>query len=364
MKKLCLVAILFLLAGVFAYSQDTLSLDNAISASVNKIENEIGTGKKIALLNFISQSQGLSSYVIDELMDIFTNHKKLSVTERSRMDAILRERNFQTSGEVSDAEIRAIGNQLGADYIITGQLDYSGLAYRFRVYAIDIEKGTREASTTANIPSNDRQLRYFLGGEVETSEDIEQDAKKTAYTGQNKPFEFSIGLGGYGKLWFNDYEPIYWGDNTTETVYDIGLNICLNAEIFSYVLFDVSFNLLRRSGDGWYNNDSELEFSLFGKYPFHINQSLNLYPLLGIGFDMLLSAKANGYDWEPSRENLKGGDSLFLKLGGGLDYNFNDHFRFNLKLLYSIFLTSEDSKIYEKYSLHGPGLFVGIKYVF
>jgi TolB-like protein len=207
MKKLCLFAILFLITGVFAFSQETLSLDNAISASVDKIENEIGVGKKIALLNFISQSQGLSSYVIDELMDVFTNHKRLSVTERSRMDAILRERNFQTSGEVSDAEIRAIGNQLGADFIITGQLDFSGIAYRFRVYAIDIEKGTREASTTANIPSSDRQLRYFLAGEVETSEEIVQEPKKTVYTGQNKPFEFSFGLGGYMKLWFFDYEP-------------------------------------------------------------------------------------------------------------------------------------------------------------
>jgi len=39
-------------------------------------------------------------------MDIFTNYKALEVTERSRMDAILRERNYQTSGEVSDAEIQ------------------------------------------------------------------------------------------------------------------------------------------------------------------------------------------------------------------------------------------------------------------
>jgi opacity protein-like surface antigen len=153
-----------------------------------------------------------------------------------------------------------------------------------------------------------------------------------------------------------------WG-NDSGINFDIGLNVSLNAEIFSYILFDVSFNLLRRSGDGWFNNDSELEFSLFGKYPFHINQSLNLYPLVGIGLSMLLSAKGDG--WESSREELKDNDALYLKFGGGLNYNFNDHFRFNLKLLYSILLYSENAKKnYEKLSEHGPGLFVGVKYVF
>jgi len=97
---------LFFIAVVFAYSQQALTLDEAIAQAADRIERDIGPNKKIAVLNFISSSEGLSTYVIDELMDIFTNHKALEVTERSRMDAILRERNYQTSGEVSDAEIQ------------------------------------------------------------------------------------------------------------------------------------------------------------------------------------------------------------------------------------------------------------------
>jgi TolB-like protein len=158
-----LLALLFLNAGL-VYSQQALDFSGAIQSAAIKIEQEIGSGKKVAVLNFISTSQELSTYVIDELMDIFTNNKVVEVAERYRLDAILKERNYQTSGEVSDADIKSIGNQIGAKYIVTGQLNYDGTAYRFRIYAIDIEEGTRVASTSANIKKNDQQLAYFLGG--------------------------------------------------------------------------------------------------------------------------------------------------------------------------------------------------------
>jgi TolB-like protein len=156
--------VLFLSTGTIVHSQQSIPLSEAVQTAAQRIEQEIGSGKRVAVLNFISSSQELSTYVVDELMDIFTNHKILEVTERYRMDAILRERNHQTSGEVGDDEIKSIGNQVGAKFVVTGQLNYDGMAYRFRIYAIDIEEGTRIASTSVNIRNNDQRLSYFLNG--------------------------------------------------------------------------------------------------------------------------------------------------------------------------------------------------------
>jgi TolB-like protein len=237
MKKFSIGFFLFLFAGVFVYSQQALTLDEAIAQAADRIERDIGSNKKIAVLNFISLSEGLSTYVIDELMDIFTNHRVLEVTERSRMDAILRERNYQTSGEVSDAEIQSIGNQLGANYVITGQLDYSGIAYRFRVYAIDIARGTRVASTSADIRGNDRQLAYFLGENQEGSNGSQRYASRKValgvqaggmlglWTSMDDSWWDAYGIKGnngvlgslYGKYAFNSFLDI-----------QIGLNIGFN----------------------------------------------------------------------------------------------------------------------------------------
>jgi hypothetical protein len=206
------------------------------------------------------------------------------------------------------------------------------------------------------------------GRNREQSGDTPSTSISAAYTGQNKPFEFSIGLGVFGEYAFSSNVNKY-DENNDWTFFDMGLNVSLNAEIYSYVLFDFSFNLMRRAfdnGNGW--NGSGLELSLFCKYPFNIDPSLTLYPLVGLGYEMLLGVKYDDYYREFSREEIKDGDILFLKIGGGLNYNFNDHFRFNLKLLYKIFLFDgymDQRKDYdEKFSRHGPNLFAGIKYVF
>jgi len=99
---------------------------------------------------------------------------------------------------------------------------------------------------------------------------------------------------------------------------------------------------------------------LYGKYPFQINQNTTLYPLAGLGYDMMISSKEidNGLSW------WKDKDSLYLRIGGGLNHDFSEHLRLNAKLLYNIFLHNEEAGYFDEYSLHGPGLSLGLSYVF
>ena len=138
------------------------SFDNALIAGTEKIQNELPEGVKVAILDFKSDNENLSSYIIEEMYDKLINFGNLSIMERSRTNTIAMEVGYQLSGEVDDKEIVRIGHQLGADYVVTGQIIFSGEAYRLRIFAIDIEKGRRVASSSLNINRNDRQINHLL----------------------------------------------------------------------------------------------------------------------------------------------------------------------------------------------------------
>jgi TolB-like protein len=139
-----------------------LSFDDALETGIEKIQNELPEGTQIAILDFKSDNKNLSSYIIEEMYDKLVNSGKLSIMERSRIDTIRMEVDYQLSGEVDDNQIINIGKQLGADFVVTGEIAFSGEAYRLRIFAIDIEKGRRIASSSLNINPNDRQINYLI----------------------------------------------------------------------------------------------------------------------------------------------------------------------------------------------------------
>lgn len=373
MKILVIFSVFIFSIGSLAYSQQTMNFNAAMQSATEKIEKDIGSGKKVAVLNFVSSSQELSTYVIDELMDIFTNHKILEVAERVRTDAILKEREYQFSGEVGDDEIMDIGNQIGAEFIITGQLNYDGLYYRFRIYAIDIKRGTRIASTTVNIKSNDTQLSYFLGG-AKPPEKGNLSSVNDRASDNGKAITPSIGLGVYTGLRFFD-GTTEWNDLFKFSNSDIFVLAYFNLNLFSYVDLNIRlrYGIATRMSDD--SDDSSVGnswsllgvgYSLLGKYPIHINKQLSVFPVFGFGLDTDLYEKSNDYDLEWEREDLKDDDSFYLELGGGINYYFNKNILFHAMLLYDIFIYSKSvsESNYKEYSMHGPNIAVGISYVF
>jgi formylglycine-generating enzyme required for sulfatase activity len=178
MKKLLVV--LSLLICSCSTTSNYYSFDNALEIGTEKIQNDLPTGAEVAILDFKSDNENLSAYVIEEMYDKLINFGKLSIMERSRTNTIAMEIGYQFSGEVDDSEIIAIGHQLGADYVVTGQIIYSGEAYRLRVFAIDIAKGRRVASSSLNINPNDRQINYLLTTKTTGKAPIAETTPQTA----------------------------------------------------------------------------------------------------------------------------------------------------------------------------------------
>lgn len=163
------IAFLLFIISTVIHAQNVTSLDNAIKIASDKIQNDLRQGTIVAVLNFSSTSNQFSSYVIDEIMDNLTNGRKLKVVDRQRLDAIRKEMDFQFSGNVSDESIQSIGKMLGAQSVITGSITNTGSSYRFRVFAINIENGNREASSSLSLDINDFQVNHLLNSQIFSS---------------------------------------------------------------------------------------------------------------------------------------------------------------------------------------------------
>jgi TolB-like protein len=138
------------------------NLDLAIEQSCQNIQRDFNESASIAVFNIASPTSRLSEYIIEEVMNNFTNMHKYNVVERSKISAVFQEQQFQFSGNVSDDTIQSLGNMLGAQFVITGSVDDVGSYYRLRLFVIAIESGERKSSTAVNIVKPNEQVAFLL----------------------------------------------------------------------------------------------------------------------------------------------------------------------------------------------------------
>jgi len=110
----------------------------AINASLEMAE-KITADSTIAVLNVYSSDRSTSEYIIGELEYNFVKTGKFKIVDRRRLDQIRTEQNFQISGDVSDDSAVSIGNMLGANIVITGEITGSGTTQRLVLKALDVK---------------------------------------------------------------------------------------------------------------------------------------------------------------------------------------------------------------------------------
>jgi TolB-like protein len=139
MKKIIILCFIGLLASISAFSQTAVTLDTGLNNSTAYLTGRIPAKTKVVVLNFTSKWPELSDYIIEELIGYIVNEGTLTVVDRSNLEAIRKEMDFQLSGEVSDETAQSIGKKLGAQTIISGAITAIGNAYRLRIRAISVE---------------------------------------------------------------------------------------------------------------------------------------------------------------------------------------------------------------------------------
>lgn len=137
-----------------------LSLDEAIALSAMDIAAKLPAGTRVAVVAFESPEQNLSGYIMDEITGILTDGG-LELADRSNLEHVYRELNFQTSGEVDEEDALAVGKFLGARYVVTGQLVNTGNGYNYRLNGINVETAVQESSTRL-VVRDDRNIERLL----------------------------------------------------------------------------------------------------------------------------------------------------------------------------------------------------------
>jgi TolB-like protein len=157
---------LLLLCAVGTHAQ-TVTLDNAINGAVDTLSPGLNRSSMIAVLSMRTDSSRMASYLIEEITSAIVNQRLFTVVDRSQLDLIRQEEQFQLSGEVSDESAQAIGKKLGAQVIITGSFETLGDYHRFRMRVIEVQTAAILETYSANVRNDSLVISLLGNGEPE-----------------------------------------------------------------------------------------------------------------------------------------------------------------------------------------------------
>jgi len=132
---------------------ESVAIDDAIASAAGKLASSLEKGKRVAVINCVSDSAKLSEYVVSETALALVNAKKFVLVERKDIDLVKEELAFQLSGDVSDESAQSIGKMLGAEVIVTASFDGTG---SLRMKAIAVETAEILAMSSATVRKDEK----------------------------------------------------------------------------------------------------------------------------------------------------------------------------------------------------------------
>jgi hypothetical protein len=112
--------------------------DKAIARVFDDFSKDIPTRSRLAIVGITASDPDEATFYVNELTIQFVNSKKYTVVERSDVDKVLTEQNFQMSGYVDDNAFVSFGKFIGATVVVTGSIDSTGSQKRLVIKAIDV----------------------------------------------------------------------------------------------------------------------------------------------------------------------------------------------------------------------------------
>ena len=113
-------------------------VEGALARAADSTLRNVPARSRIAIVYITAQDRGTTEYIAGELEYIWVN-AGYTIIDRSQLDRIRREQNFQMSGEVDDNTAVSIGKIIGANIIVTGRVDGEGNLRRLRLRALDTQ---------------------------------------------------------------------------------------------------------------------------------------------------------------------------------------------------------------------------------
>jgi hypothetical protein len=125
-------------AGSNAAANPSEGVEGSLERAAGKIIETAPAGSRVAIVYVTAADPDIVEYIAGELEFLLVN-QGLTVIDRSQLDRIRQEQNFQLSGEVDDDHAVSIGKIAGANVIITGAVTGTGSLRRLRLRALDTQ---------------------------------------------------------------------------------------------------------------------------------------------------------------------------------------------------------------------------------
>ena len=124
-----------------AYRENQNQRAKVIAHMVDTLPANMPRNPRVALINNSQSEKDLVETVISGIIDGFLS-KSITVVDRNSRALVEMERNYQLSGNVSDAEMVNIGREAGVNTFILVAITGSGGSRRLSVRMLDIERNT------------------------------------------------------------------------------------------------------------------------------------------------------------------------------------------------------------------------------
>jgi len=127
---------------VILYNSNTrislAGVEGALEKAAEQIMASIRPNSKIAIVYVTSNDMDTTDFIANELEYLMVN-QGFTIIDRSQLDRIRREQNFQLSGDIDDETAVSIGKIVGADIIITGSVTGTDSTRRLRLRALNTQ---------------------------------------------------------------------------------------------------------------------------------------------------------------------------------------------------------------------------------
>ena len=127
-------------AGVEQYGNTKSPVESVTNHAISEVQKVLPAGARLWIYNNATANQSLVNDVIDNMISVFLS-KSITVIERQMIDLVLKEQNFQLSGNVSDNDFVSIGNLAGANTVVIVGITGTGAVRRLQVRVLDIKAG-------------------------------------------------------------------------------------------------------------------------------------------------------------------------------------------------------------------------------
>jgi hypothetical protein len=113
-------------------------IEGALGRAAEQTLKNVTARSKIGIVYITAQDRSTIEYIAGELEFIWVNDG-YTIIDRSQLERLKQEQNFQMSGEVDDETAVSIGKFAGADIIVTGRVDGEGDLRRLRLRALETQ---------------------------------------------------------------------------------------------------------------------------------------------------------------------------------------------------------------------------------